>query len=155
MCRGEVVPNDVNAAVVTIKTTRTIQFVDLCPTGFMNCQPPTVAPGGDLAKVMRAVCTTNISTAIAEVFVRIDHKNALMYTRNSIRRLVSHRIQMLHDSLQRQSPTGVGDSSWRLELKTGAGVGLPTPTPVSSSSLQPHACADVCVSGWRRNVFSR
>ncbi len=32
--RGDVVPKDVNAAVATIKTKRTIQFVDWCPTGF-------------------------------------------------------------------------------------------------------------------------
>merc|ERR1711943_17509 len=57
MYRGDVVPKDVNASVATIKTKRTIQFVDWCPTGFkcgINYQPPTVVPGGDLAKVMRA-----------------------------------------------------------------------------------------------------
>ena len=32
--RGDVVPKDVNSAVATIKTKRTIQFVDWCPTGF-------------------------------------------------------------------------------------------------------------------------
>uniref|UniRef100_A0A2C9K029 Tubulin/FtsZ 2-layer sandwich domain-containing protein n=1 Tax=Biomphalaria glabrata TaxID=6526 RepID=A0A2C9K029_BIOGL len=32
--RGDVVPKDVNAAIATIKTKRTIQFVDWCPTGF-------------------------------------------------------------------------------------------------------------------------
>ena len=44
--QGDVVPKDVNAAVATIKTKRTIQFVDWCPTGFkcgINYQPPTVA----------------------------------------------------------------------------------------------------------------
>merc|ERR1712139_505430 len=59
MYRGDVVPKDVNAAVATIKTKRTIQFVDWSPTGFkcgINYQPPTVVPGGDLARVMRAVC---------------------------------------------------------------------------------------------------
>merc|ERR1711973_710643 len=57
--RGDVVPKDVNTAIATIKTKRTIQFVDWCPTGFkvgINYQPPTVVPGGDLAKVQRAVC---------------------------------------------------------------------------------------------------
>merc|ERR550537_1686118 len=34
MYRGDVVPKDVNAAVATIKTKRTIQFVDWSPTGF-------------------------------------------------------------------------------------------------------------------------
>lgn len=32
--RGDVVPKDVNAAIAQIKTKRTIQFVDWCPTGF-------------------------------------------------------------------------------------------------------------------------
>ncbi len=57
MYRGDVVPKDVNASVASIKTKRTIQFVDWCPTGFkcgINYQPPTVVPGGDLAKVQRA-----------------------------------------------------------------------------------------------------
>ncbi|KAL9139222.1 alpha tubulin [Amphidinium carterae] len=86
MYRGDVVPKDVNAAVATIKTKRTIQFVDWCPTGFkvgINYQPPTVVPGGDLAKVMRAVCMISNSTAIAEVFSRIDHKFDLMYSKRA------------------------------------------------------------------------
>ena len=51
-------PKDVNAAIAIIKTKRTIQFVDWCPTGFkvgINYQPPTVVPGGDLAKVYTQV----------------------------------------------------------------------------------------------------
>ncbi len=32
--RGDVVPKDVNAAIAIIKTKRSIQFVDWCPTGF-------------------------------------------------------------------------------------------------------------------------
>merc|ERR1711948_31345 len=86
MYRGYVVPKDVNAAVATIKTKRTIQFVDWCPTGFkcgINYQPPTVVPGGDLAKVMRACCMISNSTAIAEVFSRIDHKFDLMYSKRA------------------------------------------------------------------------
>ncbi len=69
--RGDVVPKDVNAAITTIKTKRTIQFVDWCPTGFkvgINYQPPTVVPGGDLAKVQRAVCMLSSTTAIAGMF---------------------------------------------------------------------------------------
>ena len=44
--RGDVVPKDVNAAIAVIKTKRSIQFVDWCPTGFkvgINYQPPTVS----------------------------------------------------------------------------------------------------------------
>ena len=74
--RGDVVPKDVQAAVANIKTKRTIQFVDWCPTGqyhdYVNhllrltfpvgfklgiCnEPPALIPGGDLAKVSRSLC---------------------------------------------------------------------------------------------------
>ena len=84
MYRGDVVPKDVNAAVATINITHTIQFVDWCPTGFkcgINYEPPTVLPGGDLVKVMRDVCMIRNSTAIAEVFSRIEHKFDLMYSK--------------------------------------------------------------------------
>ncbi|KAL0356945.1 UNVERIFIED_CONTAM: Tubulin alpha chain [Sesamum calycinum] len=86
MYRGDVVPKDVNAAVATIKTKRSIQFVDWCPTGFkcgINYQPPTVVPGGDLARVQRAVCMISNSTSVAEVFSRIDHKFDLMYAKRA------------------------------------------------------------------------
>jgi len=86
MYRGDVVPKDVNQAVSTIKTKKTIQFVDWCPTGFkcgINSQPPTTVPGGDLAKVDRAVCMLSNTTAIAEVFSRIDHKFDLMYAKRA------------------------------------------------------------------------
>ena len=32
--RGDVVPKDVNAAIAAIKSQKSIQFVDWCPTGF-------------------------------------------------------------------------------------------------------------------------
>uniref|UniRef100_A0A4X2KWH3 Tubulin alpha chain n=1 Tax=Vombatus ursinus TaxID=29139 RepID=A0A4X2KWH3_VOMUR len=67
--RGDVVPKDVNAAIAAIKTKRNIQFVDWYPTGFkvgINYQPPTVVPGGDLAKVQRAVCMLSNIIAIVE-----------------------------------------------------------------------------------------
>ncbi|NXR69888.1 TBA1C protein, partial [Rhadina sibilatrix] len=90
--RGDVVPKDVNAAIAAIKTKRTIQFVDWCPTGFkaslgsgvgINYQPPTVVPGGDLAKVQRAVCMLSNTTAIAEAWARLDHKFDLMYAKRA------------------------------------------------------------------------
>merc|ERR1712093_957684 len=84
--RGDVVPKDVNASIATIKTKRTIQFVDWCPTGFkvgINYQPPTVVPGGDLAKVQRAVCMLSNTTAIAEAWARLDPKFDLMYAKRA------------------------------------------------------------------------
>merc|ERR1711944_330114 len=84
--RGDVVPKDVNAAIATIKGKRSVQFVDWCPTGFkvgINYQPPTVVPGGDLAKVQRAVCMLSNTTAIAEAWARLDHKFDLMYAKRA------------------------------------------------------------------------
>uniref|UniRef100_A0A915EH72 Tubulin/FtsZ 2-layer sandwich domain-containing protein n=1 Tax=Ditylenchus dipsaci TaxID=166011 RepID=A0A915EH72_9BILA len=63
--RGDVVPKDVNAAIASIKTNRSIQFVDWCPTGFkvgINYQPPTVVPGA---------------------WARLDHKFDLMYAKRA------------------------------------------------------------------------
>lgn len=86
MYRGDVVPKEVNAAIALVKTKRTIQFVDWCPTGFkcgINSQPPTIVPEGDMAGVKRAVCMVANSTAIAESFSRIDHKFDLMYAKRA------------------------------------------------------------------------
>jgi len=84
--RGDVVPRDVNAAISAIKAKRSIQFVDWCPTGFkvgINNQPPTVIPGGDLAKVKRAVCMLSNTTAISEAWERLDRKFDLMYAKRA------------------------------------------------------------------------
>merc|ERR1712093_224263 len=84
--RGDVVPKDVNASIATIKTKRTIQFVDWCPTGFklgICNEPPTQVPGGDLAKVNRALCMLSNTTAIAAAWGQLDHKFDLLYSKRA------------------------------------------------------------------------
>ncbi|XP_044011031.1 tubulin alpha-3 chain-like [Aphidius gifuensis] len=84
--RGDVVPKDVNAAISMIKKQKHIQFVEWSPTGFkvgINYQPPTVVPGGDLAKTDRAVCCLSNTTAIVEAWGRLDHKFDLMYSKRA------------------------------------------------------------------------
>lgn len=81
MFRGDVVPKDVNAAVSTLKSKKTIKWVDWCKTGFkigVNHSPPTVVPGGDLAKTMRSCLMIANSTCIKEVIGRMNHKYDLM-----------------------------------------------------------------------------
>ncbi|KAF3443800.1 hypothetical protein FNV43_RR13490 [Rhamnella rubrinervis] len=63
MYRGDVIPKDVNAATATIKT--------------------KLVPGGDLAKVQRAVCMISNSTGVIEAFPIIDHKFDLMYAKRA------------------------------------------------------------------------
>ncbi|KAL0949339.1 hypothetical protein HGRIS_009411 [Hohenbuehelia grisea] len=84
--RGDVVPKDVNAAVAVIKTKRTIQFVDWCPTGFklgICNEPPAHIPGGDLAKVSRSMCMLSNTTAISAAWSRLDHKFDLLYSKRA------------------------------------------------------------------------
>ncbi|CAO3597938.1 unnamed protein product [Absidia cylindrospora] len=84
--RGDVVPNDTNSAISAIKTKRTIQFVDWCPTGFkvaINGQAPCVVPGGDVAKVQRGNCMLSNTTSIASAWSRLDHKFDLMYAKRA------------------------------------------------------------------------
>ncbi len=84
--RGSVTPKDVNYSIANIKTKSSIQFVDWCPTGFkvgINYQPPTIVPGGDLAKVLRAVCMLTNTSAIAEAWARLDYKFDLMYSKRA------------------------------------------------------------------------
>lgn len=72
--RGDVVPKDVQAAVATIKTKKTIQIVDWCPTAFklgICSEAPAYIPGGDLAKVSRSLCMLSNTTAIAAAWSRL------------------------------------------------------------------------------------
>ena len=111
--RGDVVPKDVNAAIAAIKSQKSIQFVDWCPTGFkvgINYQPPTVVPGGDLAKVHRAVCCLSNTTAIMEAWARLDHKFDLMYAK---RAFVHWYIFLEREYLNKLKIQGLLERAWR------------------------------------------
>jgi len=86
MYRGDVVPKAVTQAVGVMKTKSNVQFVDWSPCGFkcgINAQPPTAVPNGIMAAVQRAVCMISNSTAIADVFSRINQKFDLMYAKRA------------------------------------------------------------------------
>ncbi|KAK4336971.1 hypothetical protein RND71_043421 [Anisodus tanguticus] len=84
--RGDIVPKDINSSIASIKAKQNIQFVDWCPTGFkvgINCQPPSNVPGGDLAKLQRAVCMLSNSTAIVDPWSKLNHKFDLMFAKRA------------------------------------------------------------------------
>ena len=84
--KGHVLCQEIGSAIGKIKTKKTINFFDWCPTGFkcgINYQPPTVVPGGDLAKVLRAACMICNSTAVQDVFSMIDKKFDMMYAKRA------------------------------------------------------------------------
>ena len=84
--RGDVIPKDVNASIGTMKANAKVKFVDWCPTGFkvgINYQPPTIVPGGDLAKVNKAVCCLSNTTAIQDTWDRLNIKFDKMYAKRA------------------------------------------------------------------------
>eukprot|EP01101_Sappina_pedata_P008173 TRINITY_DN4488_c0_g1_i1.p2 TRINITY_DN4488_c0_g1~~TRINITY_DN4488_c0_g1_i1.p2 ORF type:complete len:455 (-),score=217.59 TRINITY_DN4488_c0_g1_i1:110-1474(-) len=86
MYRGEVIPKEATAAVSAVRAKKSIQFVDWSPTGFkcgFNNQKPTVVPGGELAAVNKAVTMISNTTAISEVFQRINRKFDLMFAKRA------------------------------------------------------------------------
>ncbi|NXJ86858.1 TBA1B protein, partial [Trogon melanurus] len=66
-----------------LTTHTTLEHSDCAFMVGINYQPPTVVPGGDLAKVQRAVCMLSNTTAIAEAWARLDHKFDLMYAKRA------------------------------------------------------------------------
>eukprot|EP01119_Soliformovum_irregulare_P007318 TRINITY_DN19718_c0_g1_i1.p1 TRINITY_DN19718_c0_g1~~TRINITY_DN19718_c0_g1_i1.p1 ORF type:complete len:256 (-),score=59.11 TRINITY_DN19718_c0_g1_i1:42-809(-) len=86
MYRGDIVPKDVSAAIAEMKTMRSISFVDWCPTGFkvgISAQPPGHVPDGDLSRSTRACAMLANTTAISEIFARIDAKFDMMYAKRA------------------------------------------------------------------------
>ena len=86
MYRGDIVPKDINTGILKIKSQKTIQFVDWCPTGFkvgINSKPPTVVPGDNCGKSMRPACMISNTTSVKELFTRMDHKFDLMYAKRA------------------------------------------------------------------------
>jgi tubulin alpha len=84
--RGDVAPKETQQAVANIKTKRTIQFVDWCPTGFklgICNEPAAFVPGGDLAKTARSLCMLSNTTAISTAWNRLDYKFDLMYSKRA------------------------------------------------------------------------
>ena len=92
-------------SIAQIKAQKAVQFVDWCPTGFkvgINYQPPTVVPGGDLAKVHRAVCCLNNTTAIQDAWTKVDKKFDLMFAKRAFvhwYKRLKKKLCHIHNSL--------------------------------------------------------
>lgn len=84
--RGNLTGHEIKESLRDIRSRRYIKFVDWSPCGFkvgMSSQAPTMVPGGDLAKVTRAVCMISNSTSIAEAWTRLNHKFDCLYAKRS------------------------------------------------------------------------
>lgn len=86
MYRGDIVQKDVTDALKVMKTKANLQFVEWSPCSFkigMNSQAPTFVPGSDMAPVDKSCSLISNSTAIAEVFARMNEKFDLMYAKRA------------------------------------------------------------------------
>jgi len=86
MYRGDVGSKDVQFAISAMRKKKSVDFVDWSPTGFktgLNDQPPAFIANGELSKVSRACCMLSNTTAMGEVFHRLDAKFDLMYQKRA------------------------------------------------------------------------
>lgn len=82
MTIGDIVPKDINASIMVVKSKKTFKFVDWCPTGIkcgLSSQKPSVLANSIIAQTQRSVCMACNSTGIGEVFKRITDKFDLLY----------------------------------------------------------------------------
>jgi len=86
MYRGVVNPSEVNIALAEMKGKSHVQFVDWSPTGFkcgINNQQVTVPDDGNLSPMQRSLCLIANTTAVVDVFARMDQKFDLMFTKRA------------------------------------------------------------------------
>nr|VZH98922.1 unnamed protein product [Spirometra erinaceieuropaei] len=84
--RGDVSPTEINRTLSAIKKKRSMDFVEWCPTGFkssLSAQPPAVLPGGDLAKLQRAVCVAANTTAIRTAWMKLTANFDLLFSKRA------------------------------------------------------------------------
>jgi len=86
MYRGDVASKDVADSISQMKAKSTVQFVDWSPAGFkcgINNQKATVVPGSEMAQTSRSVTMLSNTTAIRDVFARINRKFDLMFNKRA------------------------------------------------------------------------
>jgi len=86
MYRGDVRHNDVTQAMQGVRQRSDVQFVEWSPAGFkcgINSEPPKTVPGSGIAASNRAVCLLANTTAISNVFSRLDSKFDMMFAKRA------------------------------------------------------------------------
>nr|BAF75867.1 alpha-tubulin [Dugesia ryukyuensis] len=84
--RGLITPRQVNLGVYEIKRRTDISFVDWCPTGFklgISPMPPTIVPGSEIAPTERNCTMFCNTTAVAQVWQRLDKKFDLLFNKRA------------------------------------------------------------------------
>lgn len=80
--RGDITPTDVTNAIQKMKTSKKVNFVDWCPTGFkigLNHQAPSSVSDSDMGNVTRAVCMLSNNTGIKDAWKSLTKKFDIMF----------------------------------------------------------------------------
>jgi len=86
MLRGDVAPKEVNSALQLMKDKKAVSFVDWCPTGFkcgITSEKSIAVPASHMSLPSRSGCCIANTTAISEVFHRIDEKFDKMHAKRA------------------------------------------------------------------------
>lgn len=84
--RGDIVANDINAAIKSIKTHKNVQFVNWCPTGFkigINSKAPSFDSIDNCLSSNRGVALMASSTAIKSAFDSLNRKFDRMFEKRA------------------------------------------------------------------------
>ncbi|KYR02696.1 Tubulin alpha-1B chain [Tieghemostelium lacteum] len=86
--RGKISPNEVNTALAEVKASKSksVQFVEWSQTGFkvgINDVPSCQPKGADLAKTDKSLIMLSNTTAISQIFSRLNSKFDLMFQRRA------------------------------------------------------------------------
>ncbi|KAL3309655.1 Tubulin alpha-3C/D chain [Cichlidogyrus casuarinus] len=86
MYRGDIDSVQCNTAIQKIKASKSVRFVDWCPTGFkvdINHQPVTVVPKGDLAPALRSCTALANTTAVGNALDICCQKFKKLYAKKA------------------------------------------------------------------------
>ena len=84
--RGNVNPKEVVQSIRTVKNKKSVQFVDFSPAGFksgITAKKPVIVPGSGFAEVDKSVTMVANSTAINQVFKRMNDKFDSMFMKRA------------------------------------------------------------------------
>ncbi|KXN71611.1 tubulin nucleotide-binding domain-like protein [Conidiobolus coronatus NRRL 28638] len=84
--RGDTSSKEANSAIASLRSRKTIQFVDWSPSGFklgINDIAPTIVDKDVMSNPKRALCVLSNNTAIATAWASLDQKFDLMYAKRA------------------------------------------------------------------------
>lgn len=84
--RGDVRSKDISATISTLKTKKSICFVDWAPTSFklgIERSPPVYLPRSKMAALPKSCCAIFNNTVVSHLYGRLAHKFDLLHSKQA------------------------------------------------------------------------